>query len=72
MVLGRSVQFPGVLGSDWLAGITDRYHMGWAKGAPELVIADKFLALAKDGERASLSWGSITPILSITGMQMAA
>lgn len=46
--------------------------MGWAKGAQELVIADKFLALEKDGERASLSWGSITPILSITGMQMAA
>lgn len=46
--------------------------MGWAKGAWELMIADKFLALEKDGQRASLSWGSITPILSIIEMQMAA
>lgn len=46
--------------------------MGWAKGVQEPVIADKFLALEKDGERASLSWGSITPILSIKGMPMAA
>lgn len=61
LVLGRSLQFPGVWGSDWLAGITDSYHMGRAKGAPELVMADKFLALAKDGERASLSGGSIPP-----------